>query len=165
MGKTPSSQKRRVLGMTLNCIWWWGSSSEALRNMKYPFIGITSRSTLIRSGSTCYGSIYESNRFVQKLFVLDWNTWYHVRYEYLISYKLWYRLISLDWNTWYHITICKKLFKNYTKSVNMNIQYTKFLTTRNEITPTRVDMLLKSINIWVSHQTHFLQALNIILRK
>ena len=36
----------------LNCIWWWGSSPEALGNVEYPFIAITSRSTLIQDGST-----------------------------------------------------------------------------------------------------------------
>ena len=37
-------------GMTLNCIWWWGSCSG---NVEHLFIAITSRSTLGQSGSTC----------------------------------------------------------------------------------------------------------------
>ena len=43
----------RVLGMTLNCIWWRGTSYGTLGNVEYPFIAITPRSTLTRSGSTC----------------------------------------------------------------------------------------------------------------
>ena len=42
-----------VLGMILNCIGWWGSSSGGLLSVDYPFIVITSRSTLTWSGSTC----------------------------------------------------------------------------------------------------------------
>ena len=42
-----------VLDMTLNGIWWWGSSPEALGNVEYSFIAITPRSTLTLSGSTC----------------------------------------------------------------------------------------------------------------
>ena len=61
--KTP--QKRGVLSMTLNCIWWWGSSFEDLERVKYRFIAITPRSTLIYSGSTCLGPIYDSNRFLK----------------------------------------------------------------------------------------------------
>ena len=35
----------RVLDMTLNCIWWLGSSSGALGNVVYSFTAITSRFT------------------------------------------------------------------------------------------------------------------------
>ena len=37
--------KRHVLVMTLNCIWWWGSSSRDLGSMEYFFIPIVSWST------------------------------------------------------------------------------------------------------------------------
>ena len=43
---TPTS----VLDMTLNYIWWWGSSFRSLRNVDYHFI--TSRSTLTWSDRT-----------------------------------------------------------------------------------------------------------------
>ena len=43
--------------------------------MEYSFINITLRSTLTLSGSTCYGPIYESNRSVWKLLVLDKDMW------------------------------------------------------------------------------------------
>ena len=42
-----------VLGMTLNCIWWWGSNSGALESLEYYFILITPRFTLTWNGSTC----------------------------------------------------------------------------------------------------------------
>ena len=42
-----------VLGMTLKCIWWWGSSPEALRNVEYLFIAISPRSTLTLRGNAC----------------------------------------------------------------------------------------------------------------
>ena len=44
---------RGVLVIIINCIPWWGSSSGDLGSVKYPFIAITLRSTLTRSGSTC----------------------------------------------------------------------------------------------------------------
>ena len=47
------SQKRGALGMTLNCIWCWGSSSGVPRSVEYSFITITSRSTLTWNGSNC----------------------------------------------------------------------------------------------------------------
>ena len=34
-------------GMSLNCIWWWGSSSKDLGNIEHPFIAITPSSILI----------------------------------------------------------------------------------------------------------------------
>ena len=41
-------KKEQVLFcMTLNCIWWWGFSPGALRNVEQPLITITPRSTLI----------------------------------------------------------------------------------------------------------------------
>ena len=39
--------------MTLNCIWWWSHSSEALKIVEYLLIAITPRSTVVWSGSTC----------------------------------------------------------------------------------------------------------------
>ena len=68
-----------------------------------PFIAITSIFTLYQSVSTCWVHIYGSNRFIQKVFVLDMN------YEYFISYNC-----------------AKKRLKNYT-SVNINVQCTQFL--------------------------------------
>ena len=47
MGKTLQG----VLGKALKCISWWRSSSKAMGNVKYLFIAITSRSTLIQSVS------------------------------------------------------------------------------------------------------------------
>ena len=38
--------------LLLNCIWWRGTNYGALGNVEYPFIAITPRSTLTRSGST-----------------------------------------------------------------------------------------------------------------
>ena len=43
--------------MTLNCIWWSGTRFRDLGSVEYPFIAITPRSTLTRSGSTCSGPI------------------------------------------------------------------------------------------------------------
>ena len=42
--------------MTLNYIWYWGSSSGDLVDVEYPFIAITPRSTLIQNASTIKGS-------------------------------------------------------------------------------------------------------------
>ena len=45
--------KRSIMGMTLNCIWWWDSSSVYLGNGEYSFIAIIPRSTQTQSSSTC----------------------------------------------------------------------------------------------------------------
>ena len=44
-----------VLDMTLNCVWWWGSSLGTRGNVKYLFISITPRFTLTWIGSSCLG--------------------------------------------------------------------------------------------------------------
>ena len=44
--------------------------------MEYPFTAIILKSTLIQSDGTCSGPIYVSNKSVEKLFVLDGNTWH-----------------------------------------------------------------------------------------
>ena len=62
--------------MTLNRIWWWGSSLEALGNVEYPFITITPRSTLTQSGSTCKGLIYGSNKTSVLGMTLDSIWWW-----------------------------------------------------------------------------------------
>ena len=43
----------KVLGMTLNCIWWWGLSSVDLGSLKYSFFASIPRSTLTQIGSSC----------------------------------------------------------------------------------------------------------------
>ena len=52
-GKTPPLKKRSALSVTLNYIWWWGSSSRDLESTEYLFIAIISRFTLMQSGSIC----------------------------------------------------------------------------------------------------------------
>ena len=63
-----------VLDMTLNCIWWWGSTSGTQRRLKYLFIAITPSSTLIRIRSICWGTIYKSNKSVYKTHKYTMNT-------------------------------------------------------------------------------------------
>ena len=52
-----------IVGITLNCIWWWGSSSGNHDNLVYFFIGITPESTLtgvVISVKVAYmGQIYQ----------------------------------------------------------------------------------------------------------
>ena len=46
-GVRPHSPKRRgIPNMTLNCIWWWGSSSQDLGSVEHSFIAITHWPTL-----------------------------------------------------------------------------------------------------------------------
>ena len=45
--------QRGVQSITLNRIWWWGTSFEDLGSVKYLFMAITPRSTWNRSGDTC----------------------------------------------------------------------------------------------------------------
>ena len=64
----PFSQKIGVLSMTLNYIWWWGSSSGDLESGEYPFI---SSSTLNWRDNTSYSPLNGSNKSVIKLFIFD----------------------------------------------------------------------------------------------
>ena len=65
LGKMP---KMVVLDMSLNCIWWCGSSYGDRENMEYFFIAIVPSSTQNWNRSTSEGHIYGSNRSVLKLF-------------------------------------------------------------------------------------------------
>ena len=56
-GKTPTTKKRDVLSMTLNCICWWDSSYEDLKSVEYSFMAITPRSTQSQSGNISGGQI------------------------------------------------------------------------------------------------------------
>ena len=51
-----------VLDMTLNSIWWWGSSTENLGSVRYTIIAIAPSSW---SGSICWGPICRANRTIQ----------------------------------------------------------------------------------------------------
>ena len=64
-----------VLDLTLNCIWWWGSSSGELRRVEYSFIVITLMSTLTRSGRTSLHPLYGSKRSIWKMIRL----WYTIQ--------------------------------------------------------------------------------------
>ena len=44
--------------MTLNFIWWWGSSFRVLWSVEYSFITITSRSTLIQCDYGLVGRVF-----------------------------------------------------------------------------------------------------------
>ena len=48
-----ASRKKGVLGMTLNCMWWWGSTFGALDRVEYLYIVITPRS-IDSECSTCW---------------------------------------------------------------------------------------------------------------
>ena len=86
-----------VLGMTLNCIQWWGSISWALGSVESL---LHSHYFQVHSDSEwlyLLDILYELNRSVQKL-AFDKNTWNHI---------IVYRLLVLDKHTWNHITVCK----------------------------------------------------------
>ena len=67
--------------MTLNCTWWWGFNSEALGGWGVPLLCHYSRSTLIRSGSTCLGPVYGSNRISVLKMILRCIWWWTFRSE------------------------------------------------------------------------------------
>ena len=66
------------MSMTINLIWRQGYSSWNIGSIEYPFIGITPRSTLIRSGRICLGPIYGTNRSLWALFSFRRNNWCHI---------------------------------------------------------------------------------------
>ena len=45
----PLQKKKRVLGITLNCI-WWGPQVLEIKSVEYRVIAITSRPTLMHCG-------------------------------------------------------------------------------------------------------------------
>ena len=59
--------------MTLDYLWWWCSSSVTLVSVKYSFIAITPRFTLIQNGSICNCPINGSNRSFWKLCNCLWS--------------------------------------------------------------------------------------------
>ena len=58
-----SSYELSVMGMTLNCIQWWGCNSEFLKSVDDILIAITSRPTLAWNGSACYSPIVQIDLF------------------------------------------------------------------------------------------------------
>ena len=48
--------------MTINYIWWWGSSTRNLESVEYHFIVIIAKSTLTWSGCIFEGFIHKLNR-------------------------------------------------------------------------------------------------------
>ena len=65
-------QGKDIFGMTLICVWCWGSNSGDLRspkNMGVIAMTINPMLTLIWRGSTCLNLINISNRYVEKLWV------------------------------------------------------------------------------------------------
>ena len=103
--------------MTLNYIWWLGSTSGDLGNMQCLLIAITLRSTLIQSNRTCYGSIYGSTRFVCKLFLLDKNTWYYIT-----------RLFELRIVTWSYNCLRRYIIISYLKPYNCKLFVLRIIT-------------------------------------
>ena len=78
---------------------WWDSNSGTADSVIYPFIVISSSST--RSGITCWGPIYRSNRSVWTL--LGRNTWYHITVQINCIKKWslvvhWEQLLLVTWN-------------------------------------------------------------------
>ena len=67
-------KKGLSLGMTLNCIWRWGSTSWPLENVENPFIAFTLGYKLTLFWNACQIPMYALNISVWKLFVLD-DTW------------------------------------------------------------------------------------------
>ena len=62
---SPNKKKtQRILSMALNCIYWWDSSFVDLGSVGYPFLEITSRSTLAKTASICKSSVSRSNKSV-----------------------------------------------------------------------------------------------------
>ena len=60
-----------VLGMSQNCIWWWGSSPGDLGSVENPLNAITPCSSLTQSRNTYKAPFSGSNQSVFKLFLLD----------------------------------------------------------------------------------------------
>ena len=85
-------------GYGTKTIWWWGSSRVgALGNAEDLFIAIVPGSTLARSGSTCLGSIYGSNRFklciYAKLNCLKENCFWNWNCVLMLNWTVWNRTV------------------------------------------------------------------------
>ena len=98
-----------VLGMTLNCIWWWGSITGDLGNVKYPLTAITPRSTFTSSCSTCLCLIYGSTIcliLLQYLKTYILNEIASFRLQYLKPFNcVQIELFVLDRDTWNYFTV------------------------------------------------------------
>ena len=58
--KKKNTPTTKCSGITLHCIWWWGTRPVALRNEEYSFFAITTRSTMSH---------------IVQLFTKDYNYW------------------------------------------------------------------------------------------
>ena len=63
----PNQKSSSVL--STDCIWWWGSRTDALESVQYSLIALTPKFTRAQHVSTCSVSIYSSDKTVEKLFV------------------------------------------------------------------------------------------------
>ena len=57
--------QKSVLGMKLNCIWWWDSICETLGRVEYLLVSkYHSQIHSDQSDSICLGPIYEMNEYI-----------------------------------------------------------------------------------------------------
>ena len=133
--------------MTLNCIWWWGSSAEALGITEYFFIAITPRCTLTRMVALVRVPTMDQIKLFNHLLYLKpfncvqikllvfnintWNYWDLVRVK-MVSFKLFvyksyiyliYICINRIWHkiinkSWYSINPTNQPANQPTKSFN-----------------------------------------------
>ena len=129
--KTP--HQKEVSWETLNCIWWWVSSSGVLRNINYPFITIIPRSFRTRRGRTCCSSIYLVKDIYVKMIHIQWR--YLKPNNVAQTNKYYYTEINLLKNIPVPLGRVqphspappqKKTQRNNNKNANMNLQWTWF---------------------------------------
>ena len=94
------SKKKVLLGMKLNCVWWWYISFGAMEIVEYSIFAITPSSTLTRYDNTYKSHMYVWSRSFWKSFVLDRNTSYH-------------------------ITMCPLNIRRKTENINISVQCTQ----------------------------------------
>ena len=97
-----------VLDMTLNWIWWWGSTPGPFQNVKYFIISITPRSTLTRVAVP-----------IKVLSVGQIEIFNHLLYLKPFNY-----VQTINCNTWNHLTVYKQM---HTGSVKNNVTYKLFI--------------------------------------
>ena len=65
----------------------WSIATEHHLNVCKQMINTIKYIHLLQSGSICLDSIYESNRSVLKLFLLDWHTFYQMSRQIITDRK------------------------------------------------------------------------------
>ena len=94
--------------MTLNYIWWWGSSPEFLENVEYHFIAITQKSILTWSQIDVWvksiGQLELFSHLLKIIIICNLKLFGELELFVFDKNSSWIELLMLNSNIWNHFT-------------------------------------------------------------